>query len=122
VKDPNMLSGHGLAVPGEFVTPQDITFYCKSRCGLPNWAGNLIETGQPLPPGWYTKTYPKGSTVPEHMLLPIDPDWLAGNPTTVSDPTLLSTLVQNATGPCHWVACRSYGGKHLGPIIESNFD
>jgi hypothetical protein len=116
ITDPNMFSGHGAEVPGSFVTPQDITFHVKPGKLLKDVHGGLIETGQPLPHNMYEYTYPKGSVVPEHLLSPpTNPDLnILGNPTTVSEPTLLSTLMKTATGPCHWAACREHLGEDLG--------
>ena len=83
--------------------------------------GYAIETGQDLS-GFYSKTYGPGDTIPNYTLYPNDgsyggaPLTPAGNPSVVSQPTSIGSLLQPNMGACEWSACAG----NTGPTFDFN--
>jgi RHS repeat-associated protein len=113
-----VLSGHGGLVVGDSspvtTVPQgtSLTFWTSHGNGISDALGNAVETGAPItleqfPEAEGAASYLPGSTVPNYTLFPPDGLNILGNPTTVSTPTSLNTLLQPNMGNVNWAACRS---------------
>jgi YD repeat-containing protein len=120
--DQTVLSGHGGLVVGDSspitTVPQgtSLTFWTSHGNGISDALGNAIETGAPItiqqfPEVEGAASYLPGSTVPNYTLFPPDGLNILGNPTTVSAPTSLNTLLQPNMGNINWAACRSIIAK-----------
>jgi RHS repeat-associated protein len=128
--DVNVLSGHGGYDPANGTTtiPANTSFTTWTAHGnsISDTLGNAIETGGSITYQEYgdqiagAKTYLPGAEVPNYTLFPPDGLNIAGNPTTVTNPTNLSQLLSPNQGNVNWAACLNeldYGSS--GSVVSS---
>ncbi len=113
-----VLSGHGALVVGDSspvtILPEgtSLTFWTEHGNSISDALGNAIETGgqitvEQFPEAAGARSYLPGSVVPDYTLYPPTGLNVFGNPTTVTSPTSLSSLLQPGMGNVNWAACRS---------------
>lgn len=107
--NPNILSGHGGIAAGDTATtviPEgtSVRFYSPHDTSIYDSVGNAIESGAPPPPVQVSRA---GEAVPDYTLFPPDGLNIVGNPTTVTSPTRLSSLLGPNMGDVDWAACRN---------------
>ena len=107
-----ILSGHGEFLGGEFTVPEgaSVTVWTGHGNAISDALGNAIETGaevtmESFPEVEGARTYLSGSTMPNYTLSSPTGLNIMGNPTTVSAPTQLSSLVTAGQGNVQWAAC-----------------
>ncbi|HEV2330105.1 MAG TPA: DUF6531 domain-containing protein [Verrucomicrobiae bacterium] len=116
--NPNVLSGHGGLIVDDSspitTVPQgtSITFWTSHGNVISDALGNAVEQGVPVtleqfPEAEGAVSYLPGASVPDYTLFPPEGLNIVGNPTTVSTPTSLSTLLKPNMGNVNWAACRS---------------
>jgi hypothetical protein len=103
---PTILSGHGGASGDMMTVPQgtSITVYSEHGATISDRLGNAIETGGDTSGVWQ-KTYNPGDQMPDYILSEPTNLNIMGNPTTVTQDTRLSDLVQPNMGCVKWAAC-----------------
>ncbi len=106
---PTILSGHGGIAAGDAATTvvpdgTRVRFYSQHGESISDATGNLIESGRPPPP---VQVAGAGESVPDYSLFPPDGLNIVGNPTTVTSPTRLSSLLGPNMGDVDWAACRN---------------
>ncbi len=115
--NPNILSGHGdfYTPNGTFVVPEgtSASVHCELGETLLDETGGYLDQGLLPPENLYptmegAQTYLPGSDMPNLTLSPpVNPDLvIMGNPTTVTNPTLVSELVKPNMGNVLWAACQ----------------
>lgn len=105
---PTIISGHGAYNPvyGHTVVPPGttITLYAEHGSSITDALGNLIETGGDTS-GVYSKTFHPGDQIPDYTISPPDGLNIMGSPQTVSEPTLLSQLINEDMGDVRLAIC-----------------
>jgi hypothetical protein len=123
-QNPRVLSGHGAYIDGAGTTTvprgTSLTTWTEHGNTISDSLGNAIESGQfgsidfnrfgPQLEG--ARTYLPGSQVPNYTLFPPEGLNIVGNPTTVSQPTMLNHLLRRNMGNVNWAACQ----ECIGPM------
>jgi hypothetical protein len=112
-----VLSGHGglFEGAGEITVPEGTSFTTWTAQGntITDALGNAIETGRPITYAEFgneivgARTYLSGSSVPNYTLFPPGELNIMGNPTIVTQPTQLGSLLAPNEGNFNWAACLS---------------
>jgi Putative adhesin Stv domain len=96
---------------GTVLVPEGTTFTQYTGLGnsISDALGNAIETGGDLSAfeGEMTgaQSFLPGAEVPNYSLYPPEGLNIMGNPVTVTEPTLLSDILQPGLGHVQWAAC-----------------
>jgi hypothetical protein len=94
---------------GDFQVPAGTTVKVYSELGskLSQSDGLMIEQGGGPEP---VSVYGPGSTMPNYTLRAPDGLTVMSNSVTVESRTLLSEMLGENMGTCHWAACTNFGG------------
>ncbi|WP_186767770.1 choice-of-anchor D domain-containing protein [Blastopirellula retiformator] len=111
IHDPNILSGHGVFLPGNGTVkvPEgtSVTVYTNHGNTIFDDVGGKVDQG--LTPDYYeiygAQTYLPGAQMPNYTLTPPSGLHIQGNPTTVTRPYNLSSFLRPNQGNVKWSAC-----------------
>lgn len=123
-KTGTVLSGHGSYHPssGTTVVPEgtQVTFYSEHGSTITDPLGNAVETGKDVS-NVFQRTFGPGDVVPNYTLHPPTGLNIMGSPTTVTQPTNLSDLLQPNMGNVDWAAC-TYNPSEAGGNLRYGLD